>query len=80
MIDYAILNTLRGTGDVVNLGSMRATGTVLYAVYLFVILLWLLGVSDKWLTTKRGWENQEIVYRLMQGMCLWYVILKVVYE
>ena len=27
-----------------------------------------------------GWENQEIVYGLMQGMCLWYVILKVVYE
>ena len=29
---------------------------------------------------KRGWENQEIVYGLIQGMCLWYVILKVVYE
>ena len=28
----------------------------------------------------RGWENQELVYGLMQGMCLWYVILKVVYE
>ena len=29
---------------------------------------------------KRGWENQEIVYGLIQGLCLWYVILKVVYE
>ena len=29
---------------------------------------------------KRGWENQEVVYGLIQGMCLWYVILKVVYE
>ncbi len=28
----------------------------------------------------QGWENQELVYGLMQGMCLWYVILKVVYE
>ena len=28
----------------------------------------------------RGWENQELVYGLMQGMCLWYVILKAVYE
>ena len=23
----------------------------------------------------RGWENQEIVYGLMQGLCLWYVVL-----
>ena len=29
---------------------------------------------------KRGWENQEVVYGLIQGLCLWYVILKVVYE
>lgn len=28
----------------------------------------------------QGWENQELAYGLMQGMCLWYVILKVVYE
>ena len=24
---------------------------------------------------KRGWENQEIVYGLFQGLCLWYVII-----
>ena len=29
---------------------------------------------------KRGWENQEVVYGLIQGLCLWYVILKVAYE
>ena len=29
---------------------------------------------------KRGWENQEVVYGVLQGLCLWYVILKVVYE
>ena len=29
---------------------------------------------------KRGWENQEVVYGALQGLCLWYVILKVVYE
>ena len=28
----------------------------------------------------QGWENQELVYGLIQGMCLWYVILKAVYE
>lgn len=28
----------------------------------------------------RGWENQELVYGLIQGACLWYVIIKVVYE
>lgn len=24
---------------------------------------------------KRGWENQEIVYGAIQGLCLWYVII-----
>ena len=28
---------------------------------------------------KRGWENQEIVYGLIQGLCLWYVVIGVVY-
>ena len=28
---------------------------------------------------KRGWENQEVVYGLIQGVCLWYVIIGVVY-
>ena len=23
----------------------------------------------------RGWENQELVYGLMQGVALWYVVL-----
>lgn len=27
----------------------------------------------------QGWENQELVYGLIQGMCLWYVIIGVVY-
>lgn len=35
--------------------------------------IWIINYS-------RGWENQELVYGLFQGMCLWYVILKVVYE
>ena len=24
---------------------------------------------------KRGWENQEVVYGLFQGLCLWYVVI-----
>ena len=28
---------------------------------------------------KQGWENQEIVYGLLQGLCLWYVIVRLVY-
>lgn len=28
---------------------------------------------------KRGWENQEIVYGAIQGLCLWYVIMGVIY-
>ena len=35
--------------------------------------IWIINYS-------RGWENQELVYGLIQGMCLWYVILKAVYE
>jgi hypothetical protein len=31
------------------------------------------------LSFSRGWENQEIVYGAMQGVCLWYVIIGVVY-
>ena len=32
------------------------------------------------LSFSQGWENQEVVYGALQGLCLWYVILKVVYE
>ena len=28
---------------------------------------------------KQGWENQEIVYGLLQGLCLWYVIVRSIY-
>lgn len=31
------------------------------------------------LSFSRGWENQELVYGFMQGVCLWYVIIGVVY-
>ena len=31
------------------------------------------------LSFSRGWENQEVVYGLIQGVCLWYVIIGVVY-
>lgn len=29
------------------------------------------------LDLKRGWENQEVVYGLVQGIALWYIILRV---
>ena len=41
---------------------------------------WKLNKKFGVLEFKRGWENQEVVYGLIQGLCLWYVILKVVYE
>ena len=41
---------------------------------------WKLNKKFGILEFKRGWENQELVYGFIQGMCLWYVILKVVYE
>lgn len=28
---------------------------------------------------KRGWENQEIAYGAIHGLCLWYVVLGVMY-
>lgn len=37
---------------------------------------WRFEYKSKWLLLKRGWENQEIIYGLLQGVALWYVLLK----
>lgn len=37
---------------------------------------WRFEYKSKWLLLKRGWENQEIIYGLFQGIALWYVIFK----
>lgn len=199
MIDCAVLNRLRGTGDLVTLGKFRLTGVMVYAVYLLILIglvtewyyglaftvMFLLGESYAWgkwvgylvdyeeehtpeydskvgksfpyihyianyiigekadyekycqvalairglvwwlpayavlgiaglvnwievvligsilaigfplacyigswwtyerkfgiLEFRQGWENQEIVYGLLQGLCLWYVILRLIY-
>ena len=50
----------------------------------FPVACWI-GIKIKaegkiWIVNySRGWENQELVYGLIQGMCLWYVIIGVVY-
>ena len=51
----------------------------------FPVACWLgkkMDFSRKYgiLHLSKGWENQELVYGLIQGACLWYVIIKVVYE
>ena len=199
MIDCAVLNRLRGTGDLVKVGKLKITGVMVYAVYLLVLIglvtewyyglaftaMFLVGESYAWgkwvgylvdyedehtpeydskvgksfpyihyianyiigekanyekycqvalairglawwlpvyavlgiagllnwvevvliglilaigfplacyigswwtyerkfgiLEFRQGWENQEIVYGLLQGLCLWYVILRLVY-
>ena len=199
MIDCAVLNRLRGTGDLVKVGKLKITGVMVYAIYLLVLIglvtewyyglaftvMFLIGESYAWgkwvgylvdyedehtpeydskvgksfpyihyianyiigekadyerycqvalairglvwwlpvytvlgiaglissievvliglilaigfplacyigswwtyerklgiLEFKQGWENQEIVYGLLQGLCLWYVILRLVY-
>ena len=40
---------------------------------------WKLNKKFGILEFKRGWENQEVVYGLIQGVCLWYVIIGGVY-
>lgn len=37
---------------------------------------WRFEYKSKWLLLKRGWENQELIYGLIQGIALWYVIFK----
>ena len=36
---------------------------------------WRFEYKSKLLLLKRGWENQEVVYGLIQGLCLWYVVI-----
>lgn len=199
MIDCAVLNRLRGTGDLVKVGKLKITGVMVYAIYLLVLIglvtewyyglaftvMFLIGESYAWgkwvgylvdyeeehtpeydskvgksfpyihyianyiigekadyekycqvalairglvwwlpvyavlgiagllnwvevvliglilaigfplacyigswwtyerkfgiLEFRQGWENQEIVYGLLQGLCLWYVILRLIY-
>ena len=75
-------------------GAMFCFGLV--NVYEYIAIVAILGIGfpiaceiGKMITSSgkvwkiewsQGWENQELVYGLMQGICLWYVILKVVYE
>ena len=40
---------------------------------------WRFEYKSKWLLLKRGWENQEIIYGLLQGIALWYVVLGAIY-
>ena len=40
---------------------------------------WRFEYKSKWLLLKRGWENQEIIYGLFQGIALWYVVLGAIY-
>lgn len=40
---------------------------------------WRFEYKSKWLLLKRGWENQEIIYGLFQGVALWYVVLGAIY-
>lgn len=88
---YATLAlALRGMfwwGLVYGTASMFGVVSVLEAVVITVILgigfpvaCWLgkkMDFSRKYgiLHLSRGWENQELVYGLMQGIALWYVVL-----
>ena len=40
---------------------------------------WRFEYKSKRLLLKRGWENQEIIYGLFQGIALWYVVLGAIY-
>lgn len=88
---YATLAlTLRGMfwwGLVYVTASMFGVVSVLEAVVItvtlgigFPVACWLgkkMNISKKFgvVHLSRGWENQELVYGLMQGIALWYVVL-----
>lgn len=44
MIDCAVLNRLRGTGDLVKVGKLKITGVMVYAMYLLVMI----GCVTEW--------------------------------
>ena len=71
-------------GVLAGFGLISAVETMLITVLLgvgFPIACWL-GKIIKYeakfgvIEFKRGWENQEVMYGLIQGLCLWYVIIK----
>lgn len=89
MIDGIILNRLRGTGDIIKIGKLVITGTVLYALYLGLVIgfitewyfglgtivLFLAGESygwGKWVGSLTRWEPidkelQESCYNDNEG-------------
>ena len=78
-------------GLVYGTASMFGVVSVLEAVMITVALgigfpvacwlgkLWKFNKKFGILSLSRGWENQEIVYGLFQGIALWYVVLGVMY-
>ena len=70
-------------GVLAGFGLISAVEAIVITVVLgigFPLACWL-GKMIKYeakfgvLEFKRGWENQEIIYGLMQGVALWYIIL-----
>lgn len=80
---FAPMYALLGYAGVINWIEVAVISIVLavgFPIAAYVGRNWDYNARFGVLEFKRGWENQEIVYGLIQGLCLWYVILKVVYE
>ena len=75
---YAVL----GVAGVINWIEVAVISIVLavgFPIAAYIGRNWKLNKKFGILEFKRGWENQEVVYGLIQGVCLGYVIIGVVY-
>ena len=80
---FAPMYSLLGYAELINWIEVAVISIVLavgFPIAAYAGRNWDYNAKFGVLEFKRGWENQEVVYGLIQGMCLWYVILKVVYE
>lgn len=70
-----------GTASIFGIVSVLEAVTITVALGIgFPVACWLgkkMDFSRKYgiLHLSRGWENQELVYGVMQGIALWYVVL-----
>ena len=75
---YAVLGIagLLNWVEVVLIGLILAIG---FPLACYIGSWWMYERKFGILEFKQGWENQEIVYGLLQGLCLWYVIVRSIY-
>ena len=79
LVWFAPMYALLGYAELINWIEVAVISIVLavgFPIAAYAGRNWDYNARFGMLEFKRGWENQEVVYGLIQGMCLWYVIIK----